>query len=425
MYMKKLLPFLTIILIGFASTIQAQTWQADSINMNPGVTSDVFYSLNNGSVKTESNSNWILALGTSQYTAAIWANHTAGVRVFRTGKNVSQWSTITLADTALESLINPDTSWDTGALNAKAASAFDYGWGTYNTTTHNVYGDSIFIVAQANNFYQFVVDSMDGTKNDYYVRIAPVGMAQFTAPYTFAKAPKYTNSNFMYITAGMQGLKDTVREPAKDTWDLLFTNYIGTVALQGGGTGKYPVKGVLANRGTKTARIQVANVDTIATTYGSYPLNMMLSNIGSDWKIFNGAGYDYPQDLTYLVEAKDGSLWQMKFNGYSTASGKIKFDKRKLGAPLAINDVENNVASFGVYPNPIQDATIVSVDAKASANAILSVIDLQGKVVISRNFSINAGLNALQLSTSTLQTGNYLISIKGNGLSAAQMISKK
>jgi hypothetical protein len=419
---KLLLVLLSVVVLKGTTTAQ---WISDSVNMGPNITNDVFYSLGNSTVKTEGSANWILALSTSMSTAGIWANHSAGVRVFRTGKNVSQWNTITLADTALEQLFNPDTSWDYGALNAKSAAVYDYGWGTYNTVTHNVNGDSIFIVAQGNNFYQIAIDSMKGFTNDYYTRVAPVGSAMFTAPYVFKKAPKYSNSNFIYVKAGPMGLSDTTREPANNTWDVLFTKYITKIPDGAGGFVPYPVVGALSNRGTKTAKVTSVPVADLATTYASYPLNTTINNIGYDWKFFNGTIYTYPADQSYLVQSKDGSLWQMVFNGYSKATGVTNFNKRKLAFPAAINDVNNNATSFGVYPNPTNGTTLISITSKNKVDATLRIVDMQGKIVSNKNIQVQDGLNAFELNLSHLQAGNYLITLNGAALSANKLIIKQ
>ncbi len=423
--MKKGLLIVTILMSTFCQLANAQwaTWKSDSVNMAPGITQDVFYSLENSTVKAEPSNNWILAFGTTMSTAGIWANHTAGVRVFRTGKHISQWNTIALADTSLEQLFNPDTSWDYGALNAKAASVYDYGWGVYNTVNHNVYGDSIFIVAQGNNFYQVVIDSMKGFTNDYYTRVAPVGNAAFTGSYIFKKAPKYSNSNFIHVRAGSMGLSDTLREPAKNTWDLQFTKYITPIA-GGGGFTPYPVRGVLSNRGTQTARITGVSNESVATTYTSYPLNTKINNVGYDWKFFNGTFYEYPDSLSYLIKSQAGSLWQIAFTEYSTTTGIIKFEKRQLGAPTSINEINNNAISFGVYPNPTFNKTILALDSKVASTAVLNVVDMQGRIIMNRTVQIANGLNALEINLQSIQAGNYLITINGTNLSASKNVTK-
>ena len=99
--MKKVI-FTLISLMGIAGTAMAQ-WSVDSVLMGAGSGNDVFYSLQNGTVKTEDSKNWHLAfvLGGAPDSAAVWANHNGGanfVKVYNVHKDFSQWSSITLAD---------------------------------------------------------------------------------------------------------------------------------------------------------------------------------------------------------------------------------------------------------------------------------------------------------------------------------------
>jgi hypothetical protein len=420
--MKKFIPILTICFI-LLSNISSAQWIYDSVDMAPNITKDVFYNFENSTVHTQGNANWVIALGTSFSTAAIWANHTAGVRVFRTGKHVSDWNSISLADTALEQLFNPDTNWDYGAMNAKAV-GFNYGWGIYNTVNHNVYGDSIFIIAQGNNYYQLVVDSMLGLTNDYYTRVAPVGMSAFTGSNIFKKSPKFSNSNFIYVKAGAMGLSDTTREPNNAQWDILFTKYIATIPDGNGGFIPYPVKGVLSNRGTKTARIANVNVESVLSNFTTYPLNTVLNNIGFDWKVLNGSTFDIVEDLSYLVESKNGSLWQLEFTSYSGTTGIVGFNKRKLMGGLAINDVNNNATNFGVYPNPVNNNALLSLSSKSNLQAILTITDMQGKIISNKIISVQQGINGYNINMQSMQSGNYIVNISGKNLSASKIISK-
>lgn len=424
--MKKTILLLTLITTILSNVANAQwgTWVNDSVAMAPGITNDVFYNFTTRTVKTEGNSNWLLALGTSFSTAGIWANHSAGVKVYRTGKHVSQWSTITLADTT-QQLYNPDTSWDYGALNAKSAGIYDYGWGNYNTTVHNVYGDSIFIIGQGANYYQLVIDSMKGFTNDYYMRISPMGMSSVVIPYTFAKAPKFSNSNFIYVRSGSMGLADTAREPANNSWDILFTKYTTQVPIGGGATAPYNVMGVLSNRGLNTCRIQNVDLGEVATTYNNYTLNKKINNIGYDWKVFAGTAFSYPDSLSYLVKSVDSSLYQIKFTGYSSATGIVQFKTKKLAAPLNVSGVTKQVNSMSIYPNPVLNEALVSLEINKSSTAVLSLIDMQGKIVNTKNITLTNGLNAINVNMQNVQNGNYILQIANSEMRTSKLITKQ
>jgi hypothetical protein len=119
--MRKVI-FTLISMIVMGSTAMAQ-WSADSVLMGTGSANDVFYSLQNGTVKTENNKNWHLAFSMSPSdSASILANHNADnnfVKVYNIHKGSADWSTVSLADTAAAMICyNNDKGWYQGALNA-------------------------------------------------------------------------------------------------------------------------------------------------------------------------------------------------------------------------------------------------------------------------------------------------------------------
>lgn len=157
--MKKIATSL-LILLGMVNHSNAQipAWIEDTVSIAPNYANDVFYSLKNDEIRTEASKNWHLAFSLSiADSAAVWANHNGGtsfVRVFNIHKDSSQWNTVTLGDTASADLVfNNDQGWFQGAFNAiPSADPFNYGWGKYDPTSHNIIGDSLFIV-RANGVY--------------------------------------------------------------------------------------------------------------------------------------------------------------------------------------------------------------------------------------------------------------------------------
>ncbi|HMT35304.1 MAG TPA: hypothetical protein PKC41_05575, partial [Chitinophagaceae bacterium] len=130
--------FLSILsLIGMSLSVNAQNaWVNDSVSMATGSGNDVFYSMANGTVKSENNMNWHLAFSMfAGDSSAIWANHNAGnafVKVYNVHKDKSQWGSITLNDTLTATpCFNLDQKWSQGALNdIPSANPFNFGWGT-------------------------------------------------------------------------------------------------------------------------------------------------------------------------------------------------------------------------------------------------------------------------------------------------------
>ncbi len=77
-----------------------------------------------------------------------------------------------------------------------------------------------------------------------------------------------------------------------------------------------------------------------------------------------------------------------------------------------------------VYPNPASDKVTIAFEAKGGSYAI-EVTDLQGRVVSTESFSNLTGSQSIELNTSNLKAGNYLVSVAKEGASFTKMISIK
>ena len=185
------------------NSIQAQPWIKDSLVMGAGQTNDVFYHLGTGLVKTESNQNWVLALSNQGgQKAGIYTNTRNGIMCFNPHKSVTDWATITLADTiTANKQYNQDSCWYLGALNANAdGTPFDYGWGSYvGSPSHNVVGDSIYIIRQGTNYIKLRIDSLGGFTKNWTITVGALGLPVPDQTLTFSPATKFAKSNFIYL----------------------------------------------------------------------------------------------------------------------------------------------------------------------------------------------------------------------------------
>lgn len=85
-------------------------------------------------------------------------------------------------------------------------------------------------------------------------------------------------------------------------------------------------------------------------------------------------------------------------------------------APLSINDYANN--GFALYPNPAKDTVVIKLKNAMSGPLTISVIDIQGKVVLSQLFNseIETTLNLSQVTS-----GMYFVKI---GDERSQLVEK-
>jgi len=430
-----------LLLIGalaLTSQSNAQNWVQDSVVMGPGYTNDVHYSLKNGAHAPVANNNWHIAFQMTPQgpygNASVFANHVqGGVNVYSLHKKASSnFTSISTADTiglmnAGNQFFNSDTSWNFGAfnMNKNAADPTDYGWGIYHQTpNHDVDGDSVFLVTVATSSttfdaYKLWVQTYHSYPLDstyWKFRIAKLDGTGDTTLKIY-RSPNYTSRLFVYYNAATQSFID--REPNRPEWDLLFTRY--KEYLPGApGVPYYSVMGVLSNFEVTVAE-QYPLLANDTAGYKSFTYATAMNTIGSDWKSFDMTqsppAWVLKDSSYYFIKTKHtNEYYQVKFTGFGgSASGKVIFSKRLLGMIASIGSVPTSVNAFFVAPNPAQNDASIVIDSKENnPNVSVSVVDFNGRIVMTANHNFNAGLNAVNIATSTLTSGTYVV-ILSNG----------
>lgn len=429
--MKKVfLSMISVLTMGIAAQAQ-QAWMIDSVSIGASA-QDEYYSLKNGSQRIENSKNWNIGFTLSPIgdSAAVWANHQdppgkeAFTKVFNIHKDSTQWNTVTLADTAAANLcFNNDQGWYQGAFNDVSSSdPYNFGWGYYDAVSHNIVGDSIFIVRANGVYYKLIIEQLQAATApvtwtfSYENLSTPAAAVQKT----IVKSPKYDNNLFAYFNFATEA--DTNREPAIANWDFVINRYTTNSVGSGQGTNNNVV-GVLTNKGVLVTKAKPVDVDTAYNNFLTYTTSMskVISVIGWDWKtrLSNGS-YNVPDSTSYFMKDKGGELWQMQPLEYS--AGKMIFRKRML-FPLAVTNVNSNIQAMNVYPNPAQQNMHVLLDVKNASKVQVMIIDFTGKIVSSFSSSINSGLNALDIPCNQLSNGNYVLSIKGENMNISQKVT--
>jgi len=438
--MKKGLQILAILILASAS-VSAQ-WVTDSISMGPNYASNIFYAFGsgNGVQQTSSSTNWHIGFSMNALdSASVFANQKNSqadfVKVYNIHKSITDWSSITLGDTAAANLLyNGDDGWYQGAFNQiPNPSAFNYGWGTYNINSHKLQGDSAYIVKAGANFYKLAIDSLNPITYDWYIRIEKFDLIGMTQNFTISKSSGYTDRMFAYFN--LDSLQAYDREPNINSWDMQFITY-PTFVPAGPNSSYRGVTGALTNRGTAVAEAQMLDVDDALANYQSSPapnwLNGWESNpystIGYDWKSFNLGTFQYDilDSLSYFVAAKNDTAYQLQFLSFPGGStGNIKFRYRAVAYPVAVKDIEV-FAKPSLHPNPATNQVNILFNASKNTEAELRIFDMTGRVVYETKKQVQSGLNAWTLNTSTFASGQYLINL-GNeeGVVQQKMIISK
>ncbi len=408
--MKKL--FLLLSLAFSTQLIFAQAIVSDSATMGPGYGKDVYYSFENGKVAEVANNNWHLAFRSGFISDGIFINSTNFTRGFLTNQDTSAWQTLDSTHATTE-VFNTDTSWDVGAFNRTFDSPF-CSWGIYNTITHKVTGDSLFLIKfQGGTWIKLWVIEKD--YGNWKIRIGTPGRDT-----TLNILHSNIRSNiFGYVNL----LTGTVeyREPADSTWDVVFTRYN---SLQPSQQVYYPSTGVLNNRGVVASK--VSGIDkTTFMDYNANPFSRSISAIGADWKSFDNNTFQWKiaDSTVYFVKAKDGDIWKLWFTGFGgSASGKSFFNKQKLFTVGLLDQNKQTMAKLAVYPNPASENITLVLDNENLVQALITVSDLNGRTVAEQMYEVNKGMQTLQLPVSMLNEGIYLVSLESAGYKAVSKI---
>ncbi len=372
----------------------------DSVSLGAGYANQTFYSLENGELSSVDNSNWDIGFSVSGLGYGIRINGASGTELFKyPGGDTSAWNSVdTTGMASWSGLNNSDTAWNTGAFNIKEE-GFNVGWGQYNVITHQIFGDSIFVIALADGSYKKLwIESLVG--GVFSFRYADLdGSNEVSA--TLDKAD-FDGKVLGYYS--LQDDQEVDREPA-DAWDMVFTKYSGEIAP---GV-VYGVTGVLTNNGVSVA--QVSNVGDIEgyNDHGFHSFSSHINVIGYDWKSFNMGTFqfDIEDSLLYFVEEEDGDIWKLVMTGFvGSSSGDVTFQKEKI---FAVGDEENIKAQYAVYPNPATDELYVILPSQASSKDVM-MTNLQGSVVYSANL-VGNGFEAHTIDVSNFEAGIYLLMV--------------
>jgi hypothetical protein len=405
---------------------QLPAWVHDTISMATppaGTTfaNDVYYHLGTGTSKIEANNNWHLAfsVGKLNMAFAVHANHatTAGVNVYSLHMPATgNFGNNLVADT-VGKLTNPQfnslQTWEVGAFNQNAnpVGLPDYGWGKYNTSSHNIVGDSIYLVTTPAGHYQvWIEEFVVNGPNSWKFHSKKIDGTGTVNTQTISTAT-YSNRLFVYYDIVNNTVLD--REPDNTTWDFACTRYMDDFAP---GV-KYGYTGILSNHNIGIAKLHKIDADTAA--YHAYPLDSAINMIGRDWKS-NGApmGTAYALDtITYFIQSTDTNIYAMEIIHATTGAGgaKIGFRKRIVQAkpvPNSVNDINGIGNEMNVFPNPASNNITILLTMKAAVKANIAIVDVTGKLVMQTQQQLNNGLNALQTDVSSYPAGTYVLMIQ-------------
>jgi len=388
----------------------------DTVLLNPGYTHEVYYNLASGVKSSALRGQWDIAFRTSIQTASIITNDGSGVMLYTYPKaDTSGWATLDTAGiSGWKPLYNSLTDWELGAFNTYSKGMYDYGWGVYNISTHNLTGDSLYVIKLRNGEFRklWIVGKASAFNKTSFRYAGLDGLAEHKV---IVDCNPYISKNFLGYS-----LSDNVQvdfEPADaSTWDLLFTKYMGL-----SGTTPYSMTGVLSNYNTAAAKYH-----PVALDFGNWvadDLDSSRSAIGADWKYYESSIYHIEDSTVYFVQDKGGNLYKLVFKEFTGSSlGRVVFTKQKVSA-LAIVKNQANDMNLVVFPNPVSDMLNLFVGPGRASVISVSLLDVSGRKIMEKLFEVQPEtMSTLSIPTTDISAGIYLIKMHVNGNTVTRKI---
>jgi hypothetical protein len=405
----------TLVCLLAANSASAQfTMVSDSVVVGSNLENEVYYSMADGFVSTYPRDSWDIAFRTKTLTASIIINDGTGVELYTYPKSdTSGWATM---DTAgfytWKVMYNDPASWDDGAFNRYSYGEFDYGWGIYNLSTHNLTGDSLYVIKlRDGSLRKLWIQRKESAANKYDFKYAMMnGTGEHDV--VLANGP-YVSRDFVGYSLETNAVVDY--QPRRSSWDILFTKYIG---LRPGGV-LYPVLGVLSND-TTTASETFQHVSPDFNNWWEGQWDSTRSAIGSDWKVFDGTAYSIVDSLVYFVTDVNHDIYKLVFTAFDRPNGKIVFKKGKVSS-LGVNGNKVSPNGLAIYPNPANDRLNISIPPVTSGMTILTLNDLSGRTI--RKEEVDANTTILTWDVSALTSGIYVIQASsGSGTTVKKVV---
>lgn len=404
------------------TSLKAQT--LDTVSIKSDYAQQVWYKLETDKEVKSSAHNWDLAFSTRINRDAIIAVH-PNARLFKAVAPASSWSNLvldTLTLTVEKQQFNADSVWYSGAFNQTGDNYFNYGWGTYNIFSHNVVGDSVYVLkTQTGAWKKILIEKLvyDTAYIFKYADLNGVNEKVFEL-----KKTDFKGKNFGYFSFASHNTVD--REPLSKDWDLTFGQYSGVAFNALGNLHNTLLTGVLSNEDVKVAKVKR---DTANDKIENLTFQTRINVMGADWKSFDQAKNQWSviDSTAYFVKLSNGKIFKIVFTGFGgIADGNFIFTREELKTvTTSLNDPKAGVASLGVYPNPATDGavTLVYELGKIQTQAVdIQLFNLSGQVVFNKKTFYTEGVQQYSLPPLNLNAGVYFARISWEGKRLTQRI---
>ena len=220
-------------------------------------------------------------------------------------------------------MYNSMASWEEGAFGANALGHPDYGWGVYNMLTHQLNGDSIFVIKLSDQSYKALWIVNRSATSVYTFRF--VDLDGSNEKEVVIDMAMYADKQFVYYNLRGDSLVD--EQPLAADWDLTLTKFSHT------GLGGYTVTGFLSNDKVTVSVFNAADSATAAdaTLADTTEFTDSISAIGNSWYKLVGMSIVPLDTIAYFVKTDSGDIYKMQVTYFESGfSGLGRVGIRKM-----------------------------------------------------------------------------------------------
>jgi hypothetical protein len=251
-------------------------------------------------------------------------------------------------------MYNSMASWEEGAFGTNALGHPDYGWGIYNSITHGLTGDSIFVIKLPDQSYKRLWIVSRTATAVYTIRYADLdGSNEKEVEINMAN---YADKQFVYYSLSGDSIVD--EQPLASDWDLLLTKFSHT------GLGGYTVTGLLSNDGVTVSVFNAPDSATAAdaTLADTTEFTDSITAIGNSWYELVGMSIVPLDTIVYFVKTDSGDIYKMQvtfFESGISGLGRVGIRKMHSDSSLWVHDTLVMGANYAdeVYYN-MEEGTI-------------------------------------------------------------------
>lgn len=390
--------------------------QFDQFAAGASYSEQTYYRISDGSSTSVDHTVWDIAFSVQPQQLGIFINEAVATSMSTPLPETELYLTTSTefetADTSgMQRILNQEINWEGGAFNhvRNEADPFDFGWGSYNVSNHQVIGSRIFVIHLRNGaFKKLMIESLiSGVYSFKYANLD--GSDEVTE--TIAKAD-FSEKTLVYYSIENQEILDL--EPVQ--WDLLFTRYYTTLDDGNGGALDYLVTGILSNAGVQIAQADNIDPETVQFTDFENSLTDTLTQIGHDWKFFDLATFQWGivPNRVYFVQTEDAEVWQLQFFDFEGSStGVATIGKTFVTTVTSNEEISAQTIEWKVFPNPARSDIQFQLSLNAPQNqAQATLFNAMGQLIWQEPISVQQGLNTYSWAVDHLPKGRYHLQVQ-------------